>query len=63
MYNNNTIVTILCRAIIDGGMISNNEKLQAFIIKGNGGNVHAVQLFPEASCTCPASEPSCYHIS
>ena len=62
MYNNNTIVTILCRAIIDGGMISHNEKLQAFTIKGTGGNVHAVRLFPEASCTCPASEPSCYHI-
>ena len=52
----------LCRAIIDGGLISHNEKLQSFTVKGTSGNVHAVRLFPKASCTCPASESSCYHI-
>ena len=56
------MATFLCRAIIDGGMISHNEKLQAFTVKGTGGNVHAVRLFPKASCTCPASGSSCYHI-
>ena len=52
----------LCRAINDGGLISHNEKLQSFTVKGTSGNVHAVRLFPKASCTCPASESSCYHI-
>ena len=51
-----------CRAIIDGGKISHNEKLQAFTVEGTGGNVHAVRLFPTASCTCPATGSSCYHI-
>ena len=50
------------RAIIDYGKISHIEKLQAFTVEGTAGNVHAVQLFPKATCTCPASGPSCYHI-
>ena len=50
------------RAIIDGGKISHNEKLRAFTVEGTGGNVHAVRLFPTASCTCPTTGSSCYHI-
>lgn len=31
-------------------------------MEGTAGNVHAIRLFPKASCTCPASASSCYHI-
>ena len=40
------------RAIIDSGKIIHNEKLRAFTVEGTGGNLHVVQLFPIASCTC-----------
>jgi len=57
-----TCVFYLCRAIIDNRKIAHNEKLQAFTLEGTSENVHAVRLFPKASCTCPAAGSFCYHI-
>jgi len=55
------IYFFICREIIDGGKISHNEKLHVFTVEGTGGNAHCVRLFPQESCTCPATF-TCYHI-
>ncbi len=50
-----------CRFIVDQGLISHNQNLGVFTVKGTTGNAHAIRLFPSESCTCPASG-GCYHI-
>jgi len=42
-------------------LISHNHNLGVFTVKGTTGNAHAIRLFPNESCTCPATG-RCYHI-
>lgn len=57
-YNNNEF---FCRFIVDQGLISHNQNLGVFTMKGTTGNAHAIHLFPNESCSCPATG-RCYHI-
>jgi hypothetical protein len=47
--------------LIEKGCLSQNPSLGVFTVLGSGGKPHAVRLFPEESCTCPATG-RCYHI-
>lgn len=36
---------------------------QVFLVSTDGGNAHAVHLFPKESCTCPVSKRCCHIIA
>lgn len=47
--------------LLDSGMISFDQKLHVFTVKGSSGIPRVVTLFPKQSCSCP-STGECYHI-
>ena len=48
------------KVIFDKG-ISLVPEMGGFVVKGDSGNLNAVQLFPKEKCQCPATV-RCYHI-
>ena len=48
------------KVIFDKG-IALIPEMGGFVVKGDSGNLYAVQLFPKEKCQCPATV-RCYHI-